>query len=207
MGPMWKQICHNDSLLGRTTEEDCKDLVLEGLMSPAWNFSRMWQLIPSFRENTWLPDCAFTCSHLLVSQVLSPGPRSALTRGFAETSNSLDFKVSLSSLGLCLFIAGQLQKSKLHIVIWTRIKMLFMPPNWTSIHTGISARTAPLMAKGLPAGLQQTELMCPKLSVSWVTSDNSVNWSETRTWAYTQLIEPFLHMLELQLVKQNSCFL
>lgn len=88
MGPMWKQICHNDSLLGRTTEEDCKDLVLEGLMSPAWNFSRMWQLIPSFRENTWLPDCAFTCSHLLVSQVLSPGPRSLdpwLCRNFQLT--------------------------------------------------------------------------------------------------------------------------
>lgn len=104
MGPMGKQVCQNDSLLGRTTEEDCTDLVLEGLMSPAWNFSRMWQLIPSFRENTWLPDCPSTRSHLLVSQVLSPGPRSALTCGFAETSNSLDFKTSLSSLGLCLFM-------------------------------------------------------------------------------------------------------
>lgn len=200
MGPMWKQICHNDSLLGRTTEEDCTDLVLEGLMSPAWNFSRMWQLIPSFRENTWLPDCPSTRSHLLVSQVLSPGPRSALTRGFAETSNSLDFKASLfpwtlSIQGLCNC------RNPNFIVIWTCIKMLFMPPNWTSIHTGISARTAPLMAIGLPAGLQQTELMCSKLSISWITSDNSVSWSETRTWAYTQLIEPFLHMLELQLIK------
>lgn len=104
---------------------------------------RKWQPTPFFRENVWFPDCPATRPPHFVSGPV-PGPAWPLALQQAHTH--LILKPLSPPLDSVYSWAGPLQKSKLHVGIRTCMKMPFMTPNWTSIHTGVSARTAPVVA-------------------------------------------------------------
>lgn len=82
---------------------------------------------PHPSEKMWFPDCSLLLLHRLMSQVPSPVPQPALTLCFTETH--LISKPLSPFLDSIYSGAGRLQKSKLHIVIWTCVKMPFMPAN------------------------------------------------------------------------------
>lgn len=109
-------------------------------------------------------DCPSTPSHLLVSQVLSPGPRPVLTLGFAGASDPLDCKASLSSLGLCLFVGwatAGVQTSHSHLDLYENAS--YATQLDISPHRDF-CQNSPI--NGLPAGLRQTELTGLKHSIS-----------------------------------------
>lgn len=91
-------------------------------------------------EKTWFPDCSFVSTHPLVSQVPSPVPEPALTLGFAEASDSLDFEDSLSFLGFCLYMGwetAEIQTSHRYLDL---CENAFYAIQLVSIHTGFQPK-------------------------------------------------------------------
>lgn len=102
-------------------------------------FWRVWQVLhvaflksdsqshPS--EKTWFPYCSFTSTHCLVSQVPSPVPQPPWPLALQKDQTHLTLKPLSPFSDRVYSCAGKLQKFKLHIVIWTCVKMPFISIN------------------------------------------------------------------------------
>lgn len=112
-------------------------------------------------EKTWFPNCSFTSTHRLVFQVPSPVLRPPWPLALQKDQTHLISKPLSLFLDCVYSWAGKLQNSYLDLY-----ENVFYATQWVSIHTGISARTAPSVATCLGFNIITDRIYAPTQSIS-----------------------------------------